>query len=179
MSFFGQIFGILRKVFLHENFPFQKKIAKNHHNCLQYERALLSYFEHCQILLNILMDSLHLSNITNLETTVTLLPCQFQQMSIKQLILKLSIQQIEHFKRQYFPFTNYHYLNFFENSIFLIRYAVKKVTASHSIPSHYTTYAIKFILSSKPIPHPFYNIIFQLFIQLYFWKLNFMLFRKV
>lgn len=46
---------------------FRKKIAKNHHNCLRYERALLSYFEYCQILLNILMDSLHLSNITNLE----------------------------------------------------------------------------------------------------------------
>jgi hypothetical protein len=46
-------------------------IAKNCHNCLQYERVLqiflLSSFEYHQIWLNILVNYPHLSNITKLK----------------------------------------------------------------------------------------------------------------
>jgi hypothetical protein len=48
-----------------------KIIVKKHNNYLQCEKGvqdcLLSYFEYCQIWLNILMDDCHLSNIIKLE----------------------------------------------------------------------------------------------------------------
>jgi hypothetical protein len=54
------------------------EIAKNFHNCLQYESMLkiflLTYFEYSQIWLNMLMDHCHLSNITKLKNKTRIQP---------------------------------------------------------------------------------------------------------
>jgi hypothetical protein len=48
-----------------------QKSSNFYHNCLQYDKVLkiflLSYFEYCQIWLNILLVECHLSNITKLK----------------------------------------------------------------------------------------------------------------
>jgi hypothetical protein len=65
----------VKKVFEKEysvtNSLFKKKIVKNHHNCLRYERVLrilcFNIFKYRQICLNIFMDYRCLSNIPNLR----------------------------------------------------------------------------------------------------------------
>jgi hypothetical protein len=54
-----------------KKFNYLQKSSDFYHNCLQYDKVLkiflLSYFEYCQIWLNILLVECHLSNITKLK----------------------------------------------------------------------------------------------------------------
>jgi hypothetical protein len=54
-----------------KKFNYLQKSSNFYHNCLQYDKVLkiflLSYFEYCQIWLNILLVECHLSNITKLK----------------------------------------------------------------------------------------------------------------
>ncbi len=60
-----------------QKFPLFFFIAKNHCNCLKYEKVFFfnfSHFEYCQIWLNVLVDDHHLANITKLEKQYRMWP---------------------------------------------------------------------------------------------------------
>jgi hypothetical protein len=71
VSVFWANFWHFAKGIFCENFPFSKKDRQKSPQLPTIWKGawgfLLSYFEFCKILLSILMDSLHLMNITNLE----------------------------------------------------------------------------------------------------------------
>jgi hypothetical protein len=77
-QFVKNVFEKNNNTLLQNSLFFGTRIAKNHHNCLEYKRVhkifLLSNFEYSQIWLNILPnDQQHLRSITELKKKIHLL----------------------------------------------------------------------------------------------------------